>query len=71
MTDAEILDLVLEEGRAHLATLRNAAKYDNAEIGVAEAISNGHHLLREWNKARERLRAAVLDRLEAETAVRN
>ncbi|MDV3166613.1 MAG: hypothetical protein Q8807_03045 ['Waltheria sp.' little leaf phytoplasma] len=66
MTDQELVALLLEEGRAQLAMVRNAARYDAAPS--ATVLDNGVGLLHEWNEARTKLRAAVMDRLEQEAA---
>lgn len=76
MTDQELLDLVLEEGRAYLATIQAARRRDSkaftpGQLPTSEDYAAARDLLGKWNAARERLRAAVLDRLEAESAVNN
>jgi fibrillarin-like rRNA methylase len=66
VTDQELIALVMDEGRAYLATTRNAEHYD--EEPTEELRVAGRRLLREWNAARMKLRAAVLSRLAVEEA---
>jgi hypothetical protein len=76
VTDQELLDLLMEEGRAYLATIRAAKQrdahaYTAGRKATAEDYQAARDLLGKWNQARDALRAAVIDRLESESAARN
>lgn len=58
MTDKQLLDLVLDEGRAFVAHCIAAMSNDHT-VG-------GHRTLSNWHEKRHALRDAVLGRLSAE-----
>lgn len=68
MTDQELLELVMDEGRAYVAMIRAAEKRDATQVVEMGSYAEASDLLANFHEIRTKLRGAVLDRLEQEQA---
>lgn len=71
MTDHDFIELVMAEGREYLAGVRLATRYDRGEMAAPDYYRKASANLRSWNAARDAVRAALIDRIESESAVSN